>query len=128
MPEDLSTFKFQNRHGTDYGKPKFPEELESYRIVDYIGPDSPGLFVMIRLDPSFLYRPVSTWHRLDAYNEAKKRVRNLKVINDGAERGVKLTSDFLGCAKTEDRLQNVLQTVENDRKLAPDQRKSSRRN
>lgn len=92
MPKDLSTYKFQNRHGTDY--------------ADYIGPDSPGLFVMLCLDPSFLYQPVSTWHRLDAYNEAKTRVRNLKVINDGAERGVKLTSDFLGCAKTEDRLQN----------------------
>ena len=44
------------------------------------------------------------------------------VVNDGAERGVKLCNDFLSQAKREDRHQNILQVVENDRNMRPDQR------
>ena len=127
MPEDLSTSSFQNRSGTEYGKLMFPEELESYRIVDYIGADSPGFFTMLRLDPAFLYQPVSSWPHLDSYNDAKDKVKSLKVVNYGAERGVKLATDRLSSAKTEKRYRNDLQTVENDRNLCSDQRRTSSR-
>ena len=36
----------------------------------------------------------------------------INVVNDCAERGVKLTSDFVAAAKNEEHLQNVLQIVE----------------
>ena len=45
------------------------------------------------------------------------------MVNDGAERGVKLAYDFIGSPKKEDNFQNILQTVENDRRLIPNQRK-----
>ena len=37
-------FQFNQRRGSWYGKPVFPESTESYDIIDYIGPDSIGFF------------------------------------------------------------------------------------
>ena len=44
------------------------------------------------------------------------------VVNDGAERGVKLCHDFLSQAKSDAKHQQILQVVENDRGQKPDQR------
>lgn len=122
MPVNLDGFTLKNRHGTAYGKPNFPQDLESYDIKDYIGPDSPGLFHILRLDPSFLRQPVQKWSTLDSYQAALKAIKSLHPVNDAAERGVKLTSDFHGAAHDEGRFQNVLQVAENDRSLIPNQR------
>ena len=46
-------------------------------------------------------------------------MNSLNVVNDSAERGVKLSSDFLDTAKTEENYQNILQVVEDHRKKAP---------
>ena len=48
---------------------------------------------------------------------------HLAVVNDAAERGVKLCNDILPYAKGEARLQNVLQVVENNRARKGNQRK-----
>ena len=45
------------------------------------------------------------------------------VVNDSAERGVKLSSDFLAVAKTEEHYQNDLQVVEQDRQRQQNIRK-----
>ena len=45
-------------------------------------------------------------------------MKSLPVINDSAERGVKLTSDFLHSASKEENLQNVLQVVEKSERKA----------
>ena len=42
--------------------------------------------------------------------------KSCNVVNDSAERGVKLSSDFLAAAHSEKHYQNVLQVVEQDRK------------
>ena len=47
-------------------------------------------------------------------------------MNDGAERGVKLTYDFLDRARKERNLQNILQVVENARKALPNQCKRNK--
>ena len=47
----------------------------------------------------------------------------LQVVNDVAERGVKLCNDFIGSSRDEERFQNILQVVENHRKAQPNQRK-----
>ena len=74
------------------------------------------------MDPSFLESPVSSWHLSDPYLEALKVVNNMCVVNDAAERGVKLCSDFLSSARKEGNLQNILQVVENNRNRVPNQR------
>ncbi len=49
------------------------------------------------------------------------------MVNDCAERGVKLTSDFVAVARKEQHLQNVLQAVEHDRNQQPNLRRCKRK-
>ena len=67
--------------------------------------------------------PVEDWEEEPSYKNGKSVVSHLCVVNDAAERGVKLCFDFLNAAKLEDGLQNVLQVVENCRSRLPNQRK-----
>ena len=48
------------------------------------------------------------------------------TITTGAERGVKLASNFLCGTKNKTCLQNILQVVENDRNATPNQRKPTK--
>ena len=50
-------------------------------------------------------------------------VKTLPVVNDGAERGVKISQKYLEDARKEEVYQNYLQVAENDIKLVPNQRK-----
>ena len=50
-------------------------------------------------------------------------VKTLPVVNDGAERGVKISQKYLEDARKEEVYQNILQIAENDIKLVPNQRK-----
>ena len=59
----------------------------------------------------------------DGYKKAKLIVNSISVVNDAAERGVKLGYDFLGTAVKEERYQRVLQVVENSRHTLPNARK-----
>ena len=64
-----------------------------------------------------------------AYLNSAKNVAAVNVVNDCAERGVKLASDFVETARSDEHFQNVLQVVEKDRKDAPNlRRKRSNRN
>ena len=66
----------------------------------------------MRLDPWFLSLPVEIWQLDSSFNEAKLTVSNLMVVNDAAERGVKLCHDYTKSSKQEGVLQNILQVVE----------------
>jgi hypothetical protein len=57
------------------------------------------------------------------YQTSKSNISAINVVNDAAERAVKLGSDFLSTAKSESHYQNVLQVVEQDRKNRPNLRK-----
>ena len=67
-----------------------------------------------------LASPVSQWPHDSRFVEAEKFVRTVKVVNDSAERGVKLISDFATII-TNDPEQRawLLQGVENHRKQYP---------
>ena len=78
---------------------------------------------IMKLNCGSLSKPVEYWPKDAGYLEAKLIINNLSMVNDGAERGVKLAYDFIGSSKKEDNFQNILQTVENDRRLIPNQRK-----
>jgi hypothetical protein len=53
----------------------------------------------------------------------KKVICSMRVVNDTAERGVKLVEDYLGSYKDEKEFQQLLQVVERNRKMFPDFRK-----
>ena len=119
--------EFQNRHGTGYGKPCFPEIPSSgAELKDFIGSDSWKFFDLLKINPDFLNCSPDSWTEQESYLEGQHIVKNLRVCNDSAERGVKLSADFLGSAKTEKNYQKILQVVENDRKEKPNQKTGKR--
>ena len=66
------------------------------------------------------------WDDLPEYRTARSTVAALKVINDAAERGVKLVSDYTKViTRNEDQLQYLLQMVESHRRKFPDMRKTT---
>lgn len=52
------------------------------------------------------------WLNFDAYIKAEKFVKNLLVVNDVAERGIKLIGDFMHNCKNEEDLDSLAQLVE----------------
>ena len=77
---------------------------------------------MLKISHEFLPLHVREWQFDEGYKAGKLVVQNLEVVNDTAERGVKLTSDFSKTTRKEDVLQNHLQVIENTRKLVLNQR------
>ena len=115
------------RKGSGFGKPILPKipkkSVDSLDLSLFVGEDSWSIFSVMKLNYGFLSKPVEYWPKDAGYLEAKLIINNLSVVNDGAERGVKLAYDFIDSSKKEDNFQNILQTVENDRRLIPNQRK-----
>ena len=118
-PDD-TTLLPQECFRTGYGKPKFVAMTGHTRISlsDFVAGDSWFFFRLLEIDPKFMDYPVETWTHNETYKAGKDNVRSINCVNDCAERGVKLSSDFLGSARTEKNYQNVLQVVE-DRKTTP---------
>ena len=109
-----------------YGKPCFPKlpaPEADFDLSDFMGEDSWSFFHILKLKSSFISLPVKEWPANCDFQEGKRVVDSLSVVNDGAERGVKLAHNFLDAAKTNKNFQNILQVVENDRKSVPNQRK-----
>lgn len=113
-----------NRFGTEFGKPKFPTTITLSTTLDsLVGRDSWFLFHLLKLDSQFFTADVEIWPECASYRESLINIQSLNVVNDCAERGVKLSSDFLAASKREDHYQNVLQVVEQNRKNQPNLRK-----
>lgn len=124
MKPDAVVFQPQHRFGTGFGKPKFPQSVTlSTTLADFVGNDSWFLFNILQLDSEFLTEAVVDWPTCASYQASMINIQALNVVNDSAERGVKLSSDFLATAKSEEHYQNVLQVVHSDRKRRPDIRK-----
>lgn len=114
-----------DRQGTGFGKPdfKFIAITLSTSLADLAGRDSWFLFSVLKLNPDFLVEDVAEWPMSNAYQESTTNIEALNVTNDCAERGVKLSSDYLASARGEEHYQNVLQVVEQDREQQPNLRK-----
>ena len=119
-----ASLKPTQRFGTGFGKPVFPSNVtESTTLADLVGPDSWHTIHILQIDTSFLADDVQSWPDNPAYQTSMSNVLAINVTNDCAERGVKLSSDFLSSARSEEHYQNVLQVVEHDRKRQPNLRK-----
>lgn len=123
--EEICKYNFDasntKRIGQSYGKPFFPKIPQDVPedLSFFVGEDSVIFFQILNIDTSFLKVPIQLWNENKAYCDAKKVISNICVVNDAAERGVKLCHDFLSSSKKEDNLQNILQVVENARNEKP---------
>ncbi|KAG0712250.1 hypothetical protein GWK47_018903 [Chionoecetes opilio] len=98
------------------GKPMFPQVTAKTTLADLVGPESHLLLDTLGIEYDWLLQPVATWPRSDDYSKALEYVSNVKVVNDIAERGVKMMTDFANIITTDSQQkQYLLQTVEYNR-------------
>ncbi|XP_025192732.1 uncharacterized protein LOC126553881 [Aphis gossypii] len=89
-----------------------PLELISNKSIQF--------FQRFRISKDFLHKDPSLWNITTEYKEAKDVITTLKVVNDSAERGVKLMEEFNDkFTKQEEQKQYVLQIVQDYRKQYP---------
>jgi len=113
----------QSRFGSGWGKPRFPSSIDlSTTLCDLVDADSWFTIFRLEIDASFLQLPVSEWDTNEAYLASAQNVKALNVVNDAAERGVKLATDFVDAARSDEHFQNILHVVEDDRKQNPNLR------
>ncbi|XP_025424672.1 uncharacterized protein LOC112693695 [Sipha flava] len=86
---------------------------------------SKNIFQSFKLSMDFLQQNPENWPNIDSYKKAKNILHHLSVINDAAERGVKLMEDFnTKFTKNENQKQYVLKVVQEYRKKYPSHSKN----
>lgn len=103
--------------GSSLGQPVFPVITGRTRINDLIGPNSWVMFSAFD-STDWLSKPVKSWPTDEGYIEMLDHILHLKIVNDIAERGVKLVDDYSGSITTdEDQKQCVYHVVEEHRRI-----------
>ena len=103
-------------YGMTFGKPLLPVLDSTTTLASLIGPEPWYIFDLLNLDTSFFNKPVMEWNSRDAFLSSKYKVQRQIVVNDSAEKGAKLTSNFTYAAKTSNSLQKTIQVVEKSHK------------
>ena len=112
------------------GKPDFPEatrddfwsDISDDKILGglakLVGPRSWSIFNMLELSEEkmdWLEQDVSSWILSEGYQEFHGFSKGLKVVNDTAERGIKLIQDFVKTTTDEKLRQDLMQVVSQHR-------------
>lgn len=85
----------------------FTEKLNGRSLDSFVGRTSFFLFSLFDVDISFLDVPVESWINNAAYRNARDTFKNLAVVNDTAERAIKIGKDF----------NSIITDEENDKQL-----------
>ena len=106
-----------------WGIPVFKRGIDKdYKRIDFIGPETWFIFNALNLDKNWLYDLPKSW---SCNEKGRKFVANIKVVNDAAERGVKLHSDYTAIlTENEKQRASLLQVVEKHRQQYVDSKKS----
>lgn len=100
-------------------------QFENYTLSDFVSEESKEFFNLFRLSTNFLKLDPSTWETAFDFEEGWTFCRDLFVVNDTAERGIKFIQDYNRIlTNDEEELQLVLQLVEAYRKKYPSFKKS----
>jgi len=68
------------------------------------------IFQRFKISFNFLREDPKTWQTIDEYKHAKEILSSLKIVNDAAERGVKLMEEYNNkFTKNEDQKQFIMQ-------------------
>jgi hypothetical protein len=74
--------------------PTFLMNENSTILVNLVTDKSFKLFKRFNITSDFLQIPPCKWKTNDDFLKADKIIKNFKVLNDAAERGIKLLQDF----------------------------------
>jgi len=102
----------------------FDEVLET-KIEDLGTTHTLNFFKTLGIDTDFFCEPSEMWSSNDSYKRGKEVVDGLKVVNDHAERAVKLIQDYNKIVRSEQHFQDLLLSVNDHRKSFPDGKKST---
>ena len=94
-------------------------------LDDLISSKSWLLFDLLGLlgPQDWLITSPETWHETPSYQAFEKFTASITVVNDVAERGVKLITDFIQRCEDEGQREALIQVVEEHRKIYPDFKK-----
>lgn len=76
------------------GQPIFPKLKQGTKIHQLIGPKSWFIFKILGSSYEWLKSPSISWKSINEYSKIQKILASTKVVNDTAERGVKLIQDL----------------------------------
>ncbi|XP_044577706.1 uncharacterized protein LOC123260590 [Cotesia glomerata] len=94
-------------------------------LSDFVSQKSLNLFKIFELPYDFLDLDIELWSSDDSYRENQNYFKQLKVVNDVAERGVALITEYNQClTKNEEQFQYLLQVVKEHREKYPNYNKS----
>ena len=105
----------------DLGKPKFPEIKPGTKLVELLGVNSYMLFSILKADYNWLQKDPKDWNADPDYLKVKEFVRTVKTVNDCAERGVKMITEYAAILTKDEKMRDwLLQGVESNRRKYPD--------
>ena len=107
------------------GKPDLPILYPDTMLVDLVNPTSWFIFKKLDISGNFLELPVCDWENSPEFQRLQTYVSTVKVVNDTAERGIKLCSDVILKTKSTDTRNNLLQVIENHRHTVSSKTKRS---
>jgi hypothetical protein len=96
-------------------------QIVEFDLEEFVTSNSMKFFEILKLKTDFLEEDPEVWASNVTFQNGLKVVSSLKVVNDCAERGVKLITDYLqaGHTKDEKQLQYLLQVVKKHREDVP---------
>lgn len=106
-----------------------PKSINCFRertLSQFVTKRSMNLFMALKLDQSFVSSDPNVWEARADFQIAKETVAALRVVNDCAERAVKLATDYnMALTQDEEQRQLIFQVVEYHRKqiMKPSKRK-----
>lgn len=106
---------------------KIPDtQIRKMVLSDFVTDNTLRLFAALEIETEFLRTKPNTWHENVQFLNGLQKVKGMKVVNDAAERGVALISEFNGVLTNQEDQQNyLLQVVEEHRKKFPNAKKST---
>lgn len=115
-----------NRIKVDVKAGTLRQTYSSKNLSDFVSTKSQEFFERFLIDTEFLEFDPSMWMDRDEYKEGYDLCRGLHVVNDTAERSVKLMSDYNKILSVgEEDKQYILQVIEQYRHRYPDANKST---
>jgi hypothetical protein len=95
-------------------------EITSTSLIDLASPASLRFLKTLRIKETFLELPPEQWEDDESFKDGRIKLEKLKVVNDGAERGVAMITTFNDTlTRDEETKQALLQVVEHHRRLHP---------
>ena len=100
------------------GRPTFPAIKPGTKLVDLVGSKSHMFFHILGVECNWLAKDPKHWEEDQEYLRAERFVRNVKTVNDCAERGVKMISEYAAILTKDEKVRDwLLQGVEANRNV-----------